>query len=56
MTEAVIFVAALLTLAIAILAGLYGIMRNAPPQTQRQSYRRHAPGASNKEPAAHLAS
>ena len=32
MTEAVIFVAAMLTLAIAILAALYGIMRNAPPQ------------------------
>jgi hypothetical protein len=43
MTEAVIFVAAMLTLAIAILAALYGIVRNAPPQLQRQSYRRHRP-------------
>jgi hypothetical protein len=41
MTEAVIFVGALLILAIAILAALYGIVRNAPPQPQRQSYRRH---------------
>jgi hypothetical protein len=30
MTEAVIFVAAMLTLTIAILAALYGIVRNAP--------------------------
>ena len=41
MTEAVIFVAATLTLAIAILATLYGTEQNAPPQPQRQSYRRH---------------
>ena len=31
MTEAVIFVAATLTLAIAILATLYGTVQNAPP-------------------------
>ena len=43
MTEAVIFVAAMLTLAIAILTTLYGTVRNAPPQPQRQSYRRHRP-------------
>jgi hypothetical protein len=43
MTEAVIFVAATLTLAIAILATLYGTVQNAPPQPQRQSYRRHRP-------------
>ena len=43
MTEAIIFVAAILTLASAILAALYGLVRNAPPQTQRQSYRRHRP-------------
>jgi hypothetical protein len=30
MTEAVIFVAAMLTLTIAILAALYGFVRNAP--------------------------
>jgi hypothetical protein len=41
MTEAVIFVAAILTLACVILATLYGMMRSAPPQPQRQSYRRH---------------
>ena len=41
MTYAVIFVAAILTLASAILAALYGIVGNAPPQMQRQSYRRH---------------
>jgi hypothetical protein len=41
MTEAVIFIAALLTLACAILAALYVIVRDAPPQPQRQSYRRH---------------
>ena len=41
MTEAVIFFAAMLTLAIAILAALYGIVRNAPPQPQPQSYRQH---------------
>jgi hypothetical protein len=43
MTEAIIFVAAILTLASAILAALYGLVRNAPPQPQRQSYRRHRP-------------
>ena len=43
MTEAVIFFAAMLTLAIAILAALYGIVGNAPPQPQPQSYRRHRP-------------
>jgi hypothetical protein len=43
MTEAVIFVAAMLTLAIAILAALYGIVRDAKPQPQSQSYRRHRP-------------
>jgi hypothetical protein len=41
MTEAVILVGAMLTLAVAILAALYGIARNAPPQSQRQLYRRH---------------
>ena len=41
MTEAVIFVAALLTLAIAILATLYSIARNA--QSQRQYHCRHRP-------------
>jgi hypothetical protein len=43
MTEAVIFCAAMLTLAIAILATLYGIVGNAPPQPESQSYRRHRP-------------
>ena len=43
MTEAVILVAAMLTLAIAILAALYGIVRNAPSKPQRQSYRPHRP-------------
>jgi hypothetical protein len=43
MNEGLIFVAAILTLASAILAGLYGIVRNAPPQMQRQPYRRHHP-------------
>jgi hypothetical protein len=43
MNQAVIFVAAILTLASAILARLYGIVRAAPPQPQRQSYRRHRP-------------
>jgi hypothetical protein len=42
MTEAVIFVAALTGLAIAIVAALYGIVGNAPPQ-QQKSYRRHRP-------------
>ena len=48
MTEAVIFAAALLTLACAILAALFVIMRNAPSQPQRQSYRRLAPGAARQ--------
>jgi hypothetical protein len=42
MTEAVIFVAEILTLASAILAALYVIVRDAPPQPQRQSHR-HRP-------------
>ena len=33
MIEAVIFVAALLTLAIAILAVIYGILRDVPPRS-----------------------
>jgi hypothetical protein len=41
MAETVIFVAAMLTLVIAILATLYGIVRSAPSQPQRQHYRRH---------------
>ena len=41
MTEAVIFVAAILTLAGAILATIFFIVRDAQPQPQRQSYRRH---------------
>jgi len=49
MTEAVIFVAAMLTLAIATLAAFYRIVRDAPPQPQQQCPR----GTSNKEPAAH---
>ena len=32
-TEAVIFVAAMLTLAIAILVVIYGILRDLPPQS-----------------------
>jgi hypothetical protein len=43
MTEALIFVAAILTLASAIPAALYLIARNAPSQRQQQSYRRHRP-------------
>jgi hypothetical protein len=43
MNEGLIFVAAILTLASAILAALYGIVRNTPTQMQRQSYRRHRP-------------
>jgi hypothetical protein len=43
MTEAVILGAAMLTLAVAILAALYGIARNGPPQSQRRLYRRHRP-------------
>jgi hypothetical protein len=42
MTEAVIFFAAVLTLTIAILATLYGIVRDASPQLRRQSHR-HRP-------------
>ena len=37
MIEGVIFVAAMLTLAIAILAVLYGILRDVPPQPPPQS-------------------
>jgi hypothetical protein len=43
MTEAVIISAALLIVASAILAALYVIVRDAPPQPQRQFYRRHRP-------------
>jgi hypothetical protein len=43
MTEAVIFVAAILTLTVAILAAIYFIVRDAPLQPERQSYRRHRP-------------
>jgi hypothetical protein len=43
MTEALIFFAALLTVVVAILGALYGIVRHAPAQPQRQSYRRHRP-------------
>lgn len=43
MTDAVIFIAAILILACAILATLYGVVRHAPRQPQRQSYRRHRP-------------
>jgi hypothetical protein len=43
MTEAVTFVAALTALAIAVVAALYGIVGNAPPQKQQNSYRRHRP-------------
>jgi len=43
MTETVIFASALLILASAILAAIYFIARDAPPQPQRQSYRRHRP-------------
>jgi hypothetical protein len=43
MTETVIFVAALLILAIAIMTAIYGIVRDARPKPQRQSYRRHRP-------------
>jgi hypothetical protein len=34
MTEAIIFVTAILTLACAILAGIYVVVRNAPPPDQ----------------------
>jgi hypothetical protein len=45
MTETVISIAAIMTLAVAILATLYRIVRDAPPpqQPQQQSYRRHRP-------------
>jgi len=43
MTDALISVAAILALACSILATLYVIVRNAPSQPQRQSYRRHRP-------------
>jgi hypothetical protein len=42
MTEAV-FTAAIVTLVCAILVTLYGIVRNVPPQPNKQSYRRHRP-------------
>jgi hypothetical protein len=42
MTEETIFAAAMLTLAGAILAALYGVARNASPQRQQQSHR-HRP-------------
>jgi hypothetical protein len=42
MTDEIIFVAAILTLASAILAALYGVAGNASPQPQRQSHR-HRP-------------
>ena len=38
-----VFVAAILALAGAILAAIYFIVRDAQPQPQRQSYRRHRP-------------
>ena len=41
MTEAVLIVAAIMIVACAILAALYAIVRDAPPQPQRQSYRPH---------------
>ena len=43
MTEAVIFGGAMLILALAILAAIYFVVRDAQPQPQRQSYRRHRP-------------
>jgi hypothetical protein len=43
MTETLSFAAAILILAMAILAALYVICRNAPPQPERQSFRRHRP-------------
>jgi hypothetical protein len=43
MTEAIIFFAAILTLTFAILATLYIIVRDAQPDPQLQSYRRHRP-------------
>jgi len=42
MTEA-LFIAATLMLACAIMATLYGIVRNAPAQPTQQSYRLHRP-------------
>jgi hypothetical protein len=43
MNEAVIFFAVLLVLASTILAALYRIVRDAPPQPHQESYRRHRP-------------
>jgi hypothetical protein len=43
MIETVIIAAALLTLACVILAALYFVARDARPQPQRQSHRRHRP-------------
>jgi hypothetical protein len=40
-TQALIFVAALLALAIAVLTALYEIVPNAPSKPRRQSYSRH---------------
>jgi hypothetical protein len=42
-TQAVIFVAALLAVVIGILAVLYAVVQATPPQPQRKSYRRHRP-------------
>jgi hypothetical protein len=41
MAEAVIFIAALLILAMGVLAALYLIVRDSTPRVQRQYYRRH---------------
>jgi hypothetical protein len=41
MTETVLIAAAILIVACAILAALYVIVRDAPPQPKRRSYRRH---------------
>ena len=41
MTETVIILASLAIVTCAILTALYVIVRDAPPQPQRQSYRRH---------------
>ena len=49
MTEAVIFFAAMLTFTIAILAALYVIVRDAPPQLQRNLIVGTAGGTSNKQ-------
>ena len=43
MTDEIIFVAAILTLASAILAALYVFARDVSPLPQQQSYRRHRP-------------